>query len=308
MPRAKPLQRSGPYISENSFGALVRLFMSPANPKWSGYTMATQTGWGSQLRFMSRPDTLGALSLDEIRPSLVQAYFDGISDRPGKAQQSLAALRQLEKWAIVRELLPRQITLGIEITRSTGGHIPWTDEQVAIAEANARPDMARAVTLAANTGQRGSDLVRMCWTDVEVYSGVRGINVVQMKTGRRVFVPILPALDAAMQTWQREPGPFLRRPDGRPWTRKDLTATWSWECGRNPALAEHRATPLVLHGLRGYACVRLRRAGASENQIASMVGMSVPMVGKYCRFSDQRENAIAAVHLLSGHKPLKNHG
>jgi hypothetical protein len=51
----------------------------------------------------------------------------------------------------------------------------------------------------------------------------------------------------------------------------------------------------VLHGLRATACVRLLRAGANTRQIADMVGMSEPIVGRYCRFSVQKENASAAV-------------
>src|SRR4051812_42414514 len=77
-------------------------------------------------------------------PSLVQAYFDGISDRPGKCAAGLAALKQLEKWAVVRDLLPRPITTGVEIETSDDGHIPWTDDQVLLGETNARADLARA--------------------------------------------------------------------------------------------------------------------------------------------------------------------
>jgi integrase len=195
----------------------------------------------------------------------------------------------------VRELLPRQITLGVEIGESDGGHIPWTDAQVAAAELHCRPDLARVVTLAANTGQRGSDLVRMCPTDIENYNGLDGINVTQQKTGRKIWVPILSPLARAMETWKRQPGPFLRRPNGLPWSRKDLSNHWERERDRNPHLAEHSAAPLVLHGLRGHACVRLKRAGATAMQIADMVGMSVGMVERYCRFSVQRENASAAI-------------
>jgi hypothetical protein len=44
--------------------------------------------------------------------------------------------------------------------------------------------------------------------------------------------------------------------------------------------------------------VRLRRAGATVPQISDMVGMSEQMVKRYCRFADQKQNAIAAVHIL----------
>jgi len=58
------------------------------------------------------------------------------------------------------------------------------------------------------------------------------------------------------------------------------------------------AAKLVMHGLRGTAVVRLRRAGATTSQICDMVGMSPQMVKRYSRYSDQRENALAAVHIL----------
>src|SRR5262245_28869939 len=116
-----------------------------------------------------------------------------------------------------------------------------------------------------------------------------------------------------MKTWTRQPGPFLRRVDGRPWTRSALTNAWARDRNSSPHLEQHRNPPqrardpelancdpdgLVLHGLRGTACVRLRQAGATESQIADMVGMSIDMVKRYCRFAAQRENAAAAVHHL----------
>jgi DNA-binding CsgD family transcriptional regulator len=101
-----------------------------------------------------------------------------------------------------------------------------------------------------------------------------------------------------MATWERQPGPFLRRLDGGVWTRKALYTAWVYERDRNPALAALRAPGLVPHGLRGHACVRLLRAGANTRQIADMVGMSEDMVKRYTRLSAQRENASAAVYHL----------
>jgi integrase len=283
-------------VTEDCFAAIIRAFKQ--SPKFLSYAPATRELWGRELDFASRPACLGPLSVEEIRPSLVQAYFDGIAHRPGKQAAALAALKQLERWAIVRELLPRQITLGVEISPMTGGYIPWTEEHVALAEYHCAPALARVITLAANTGQRGSDLIRMGWTDIEVYDGREGINVVQQKTGRQVWVPITSTLAAAMTRWERRPGPFLLRDSGRPWTRKKLTNAWTYERDTNPALRPLKELGLVLHGLRGHACVRLLRAGANTRQISDMVGMSEEMVARYTRFSVQRENASAAVYHL----------
>ncbi len=105
--------------------------------------------------------------------------------RSGKQAAALAAFHALEKWAVVRDLLPKPITLGVETGKPEGGHVPWTDAQVALAERHARRDLARVITLGANTGQRISDLVRMGPTDVETLRGIDGINVTQKKTGRQ---------------------------------------------------------------------------------------------------------------------------
>ena len=158
------------------------------------------------------------------------------------------------------------------------------------------------------TGQRISDLVRMGWTDIESFKGQDGINVTQYKTGRQVWVPIFEELAAAMPTWEKQPGPFLRRLDGGLWKSKNLTLAWRHEKDRNEQLAEHKSLGLVLHGLRGHCCVRLSRAGLSDHQISDIVGMSIPMVGRYTRLSAQKENALAAVISLSRHKSLKYKG
>jgi integrase len=278
-------------VTDECFAAVIRAFM--ASVKWQGYSPATQDAWGRELRLAARPDTLGAISVNVLRSALVQAFIDGLSGRPGKQAAVLAALRQVERWAIVRDLLCQPITTGIEYERSHDGHKPWSDEQVRLAESQARPELARVITLAANTGQRGSDLVKMRWTDLELYNGLTGINVTQKKTSKQIWIPITQELSGAMATWERRPGFILLRPTGIPWTRKALTWAWIVERDGNPALKP--LAGLVLHGLRATACVRLLRAGANSRQIADMVGMSEEIVGRYLRFSVQRENASAAV-------------
>ncbi len=297
-----PVERPKPaLITDDRFASVVRRFMDSTHWR-DDLSPGTQDLWGRELRLAAHPDTLGSVSVQEIRPKLVQAFLDGISDRPSKQQSALSALKQLEKWAIVRDYLPRQITLGVETKEAKGGHIPWSEAHVALAERYARPDLARVVTLAANTGQRGSDLVRMGWGDIETFDGVKGINVKQRKTGREVWIPITSTLSAAMATWERRPGPILVREDGAPWTnRNNLTMAWALHRTTNEALKDlwylgpNRDQAARLHGLRGFACVQLLRAGANTRQVSDMVGMSEPMVANYTRFSVQKANAVAAV-------------
>jgi len=288
----RPRQRAQK-ITDGVFAAVIRAYLT--SPKFQGYAPATIDAWGRELKLAGRPDTLGSLSIYEVRPALVQAFLDGLTDRPAKQANAYTALKALEKWAIVRDLLPHPITTGVEVEGSDGGHVPWADEHVESAERLAREPLARVVTLAANTGQRGSDLVKMRWTDVEEYEGRLGVNVVQKKTGKKLWVPFTQPLLAAIEMWERRPGFILLDPKGRQWGRKAMTAAWTYERDNNASLRPLRDLGLVLHGLRATACVRLNRSGANSRQISDWIGMSEPMVQHYLRFSVQRENALAAV-------------
>jgi len=244
-------------------------------------------------------DHLGGLSIYVIRPKLVQDYIDGFAEFPGKQKNVLSVLLAVQKWALPRDRLPHQITTGVECLDSEGGHQPWTDAQIALAERHARVDLARVITLMAHTGQRGSDIVRMRWSDIETENGVAGISVTQVKTGRQLWVPIDDELSAAMATWERKPPFFLVLSpfSGKPYKRENLSWHWNRHRDTNAALAP--LSGLALHGLRASRVIRLRKRGATELQIENVVGMSAPMVKRYCRLADQRSMAVAAFHQLN---------
>jgi integrase len=296
--------RSKKHIKGGSFAQVIRTYMS--SPKWEGLADNTRANYGYPLRLAERPETLGALPVDVIRPALVQAFLDGFADRPAAQKSAQTALKAVERWALVRDLLPYPITTGTEAPGSQGGFKPWTDEQVELAEHKARPHIARVITVAANTGQRGSDIVRMRWSDIEDHEGRPGINVTQQKTGLVLWVPFTQELMRAVLKWERRPTFIALKEDGQPWTRAQLSDQWLRERENRVALAPLKAEGLVLHGLRATAVVRLRRAGANTGQIADMVGMSEVMVKRYTRFSVQRENALAAVHYLDRTKLERN--
>lgn len=278
------------------FSAVIDAYLD--SPKFLDLAGSTQQAYRRYLLWAAA-GSLGRTDANEVRPKLIQRFLDGLADTPGAQLGAHVAIKAMEWWAAgPRELLPHPITTGVEVIGTSGGHKPWNDLQVAAAEQHGRPDLARAVILAANTGQRISDLVRMAWTDLEEIDGRLGVNIVQRKTGLQLWIPFTQHLMAAVATWERRPAPLLLKRDGTRWDRGVLAMAWQRERDNNPALA--CCAGLVFHGLRATACVRLRRLGASEAQISDMVGLSIPMVSRYCRFSVQRENAMAAVHFLDG--------
>jgi integrase len=294
-------------IAEGTFAAVIRAYLN--SPTHKALAPETQRNYRVLLAMAEHPEALGGLSVLTIRPSLVQAFLDGLAGVPGRQKNARTALKAVEKFALVRDLMPYPIMTGTETIKMDGGHEPWSDEMIRLATTHAREDLARVVTLAVETGQRGSDIIKMRWSDIEdqvdPISGEQrpGIHVIQKKTGVRLWIPFTLEMAAAIEKWRptRKPPFFLvLRPDGSPFDRNLLSWAWNWERGNNPGLAPIKDAGLVLHGLRSTAVVRARQRGATVLQISSMFGMSEPMVARYSRLADQREMAMAAVHHLDG--------
>jgi integrase len=279
----------------DAFGTVIKAYLG--SPQFSELAQSTQQGYFRYLRLIVNC-RLGATHKDAIGPQHMQAHIDSMASKPGAQINAFVALKAVQKWAAgPRQLLKHPILTGCEVIGSDGGNEPWTDAQIEIGVKHAKPELARVIMLASSTGQRGSDLILMCWNHIEKDRGRSGIKVTQKKTGLELWIPMTQALSDALATWDRAPGPILRRADGQPWPRRNLmSVAWSRERDGNPLLEACRG--LTLHGLRATACVRLRRLGATESQISDMVGLSIPMVARYCRKSKQRDNAMAAADML----------
>jgi integrase len=297
-------------IIEGTFAAVIRAYLG--SDKFRRLAPTTQKLWRDLLAIAEDGSALGAVSILKIRPALVQAFLDGLADTPGRQKNARTALKQVEKYGLVRDLLPYPIMTGTEVIGLDGGHEPWSNEMIDLVLKHARPDLARVIMLGAHTGQRGSDIVKMRWSDIEGQNdpatGERreGIRVIQQKTGRRLWVPFTRELAATVERWGRDRRPpffLVLKPSGEPYTRNQLSERWNDERDNNPALAPIKEARLKLHGLRSTAVVRARKAGATVLQIASMFGMSEPMVASYSRLADQNEMALAAVYRLDAVLP-----
>ncbi|KQS85264.1 hypothetical protein ASG32_18605 [Methylobacterium sp. Leaf361] len=231
----------------------------------------------------------GELPAAKLRPVHVQAVMDGFAKSKGKANTFLGTMRALSGWARARGQLDDSLTEGVKPYPVTGGHKPWTTAQIASALDELSGTIRRGVFLYLYTGQRGSDVVRLGWTDVDE----GGFTIRQRKTGREVWCPIVPELAAEMADWERRPGPFLLQPNGRPYSRKRFSIHFAEARENIPALAG-----VTLHGLRCTAVVRLRRLGLSVGQIGDISGMSLAMIERYCRFADKKASGKAALLTL----------
>jgi len=282
-------------IRPDSFAAVIRAFQS--SPFYRTLAPGTQSNYARAFRIAETHEGLGGINVAEMRPALVQAFLDAMAeDAPGAAKGARVALSSLESWALVRDMLPRAIMTGTSVAHREQGHQPWTLEQVALAESHADADLARAVTLAVNTGQRGSDLIRMRRGHIQRNGGRLGITVTQQKTGRTLWVPFTATFATVVDGWPRAAPDYLLLNRGEPYTRQLLSCHWTRERDTNQALAP--LSGLTLHGLRATAVTRARRDGLTDLQISNLYGMSEQMVARYSKLADQTDMALAAVATL----------
>ena len=57
---------------------------------------------------------------------------------------------------------------------------------------------------------------------VDTYQGRDAFALTTQKRKRDVWCPIMPALAAEMETWERRPGPYLLQQNGKPFTPKEF--------------------------------------------------------------------------------------
>lgn len=279
-----------------TFATLAAAFQ--ARPEFRAYAPTTQVGWARELQWLT--EGLGSLPLADLKPAIVQLRFDELSDRPGRQHVAKTVLRMVEKWALKRDLISRPLMVDLEIATSDDGHDPWSDSDVALALSHhVRPHIRRLVALALASGQRCSDLIRMRWDDLVVRQGRLGIQLTTQKVGATLWIPFSKEFAAEIATWPRESEFILTRADGRAWDKAyQPSQAWTGERDRVEALAPLAKAGLVMHGLRSTACVRLRRLGVSTALISQFVGLSEPMVTRYCRHASQEEDALAVVTYL----------
>lgn len=272
-------------VPTDTVGALIDAYL--ASPALAKLATDSQALYRRSLKIAAT--AWGSLPAAGLRPSHVQAMMDQLGATPAKANNFLGAMRTLSSWGRVREHLDQSLTDGVKPYEADDGHKPWTPEQIRCAHERLTGAVRRGVLLALYTGQRGSDVVRLGWTDIED----DGFDLRQRKNGRQVYCPIVDELAAEMAGWEKRPGPFLLQDDGRPYTRKRLSIHFADAREAHPVLAG-----TTLHGLRATAVIRLRRQGLSTAQIQDIIGMSMAMIERYSRFADRKANGKAAlVHL-----------
>ena len=275
----------------DTLGAVIRLYR--AAPEWQRLAPKTRVLYVKALENL--PAELLAKPIREVRRRDVLAERNRLSAKPGNAHTMLSAVGSVFKFAIAYEYVDASPVARVP-RLPLGERKAWSWPEVEAACALLPERLRRAIILGVYTGQRLGDVLKMDWADIDA----GGINVVQQKTGARLWLPIHPDLAAELAAWRAGcdgTGPILRNSRGGPWGLHTFVNALCDE------LAKWSLHGISFHGLRKTAAVRLAEAGCSELEIRAITGhTSSAMISHYTKAADQRVRATAAMGRLTARK------
>jgi len=213
----------------------------------------------------------------------VQKLVDAKVETPAAANNLLRMLRMLVRFALDRNMLRDDPTLGVKpIRRRSTGFRTWSEEDIQRFE-DAHPIGSRArlaLALLLYTGQRRSDVVKLG------PQNVRGnaLHLRQQKTGTYLSIPLHSALKAVLDATPTQHMTFLVAQGSKSFTPPGFT-NWFRECCAKAGI-EAGLSP---HGLRKAMCRRLAEAGATTLQIMSITGhKNVDEIETYVQAANQQ--------------------
>lgn len=236
-----------------------------ASDDWNRLSAKTRASWTLWLRRID--EQFGTLSIAAFdRPLIrvaIKRWRDKFKATPRAADMGLQVLSRLLSFGMEEGLLQANAVEGVSRLYSADrSGIIWTDDDFKKLEGVASPEVYRAVRLAALTGLRKSDLLRLSWSHIKAHS----IEIPTGKSGNRktTLIPLY--------------GELRRFLDGLP--RQQLVTTVltntrgkPWRSGFGSSLNDDLKTAGIdkhLHDTRGTAATRMYVGGLSVREISEM--------------------------------------
>ena len=241
------------------------------------------------------------------RMPLVQiehSYLYGLRDRFMAARKraftnlTLAVLSATFNWGMRRGHVKTNPVTAIEkIARPRNARVvnrPWRPEELEVV-LDAAPVWLRVpIALAAYTGLRESDVLRVTWS---CYDG-SAFETRTQKTNMPVWVPAHYRLREILDTTSRVSTNIVVGARGRPISRSALTTSF-FNLLRELRETGRTGPGLSFHGLRHTLGTALAEAGCDPPTIASVLGQATTQMAEhYSRYANRRHHAAAAIERI----------
>jgi integrase len=233
----------------------------------SAKTRASWTTWLDRIQ-----DEFGELKVEQFDRAPMRRFIvkwrDKYAATPRAADMGVQVLSRLLSFGVAEGKLLNNICKdgGIEsIYEADRSGFIWTEVELAELEKTAAPEIVQAARLAALTGLRQGDLLRLSWSHIQAHS----IEIATGKSRRRktTLVPIYGELRTYLDTLTKRATTVLVNTEGRPW-RTGFGSSWGKACDKAGIEELH------FHDLRGTAATRFYLGGLSIREIAEIMTWS----------------------------------
>lgn len=237
---------------------------------------------------------------EKIRP-IIRKWRATYADRPRAADYGMQVLSRVCSHMVdPMGVIPSNPCEGIKrVYAADRSDIIWTDDDIARIKAakSATEELGWAVDLAAHTGLRLGDLLRLSWSHV----GANAIEIPASKSRRagkrpkNAIIPLYADLRAILERIPRRATTVLTSSRGRPWTVNGIGSsihTAKADSGLD-------AADLHFHDLRGTAATKFYLGGLGVRVIAEILAWDEDTVDRIIRRYVGRQAAtLEAIRLL----------
>jgi integrase len=274
------------------FRSLVTLYRGSSD--FRKLATSTQCNWSPWLDRIC--DYFGDLSIaqfdrpEKIRPHIRQ-FRNRYADKPRTADFGLQVLSRVLSYAVdpLGKIAGNPCEGIKKLYRVDRSDIIWTEADIARLKQSCSADIGHAVELAAHTGLRLGDLLRLSWSHI-------GDDAIVIATGkskqrREAMVPLYDDLKKVLAAIPKRSTTILTSSKGRPWTKDGFGSSFN----KAKTAAGMADQDLHFHDLRGTAATRFYKAELSERVIAGMMGWEEEHVSRIIRRYVDRVAATRAM-------------
>jgi hypothetical protein len=284
--------------SEGTLGSLVAWFKADC-PRYAKLSDATRKDYDAAYEWL-RPE------FDCPLEAITTPALYGVRDRCSKdkwprfADKMISAMSSMFTQAVKRNKMLTNPCLGMDKghTADPNANREWYPEEWQAAIERAPMEIKTALMLARFAGLRGQTIVVANWKQYQPHplTGMC-IRLVTKKNDEKNFLPAMPELQAFLATIKvrTKDGQIALRDDGVPWeSEKDMqTRVSHWLRDREREGLVGAGT--TLHGLRVSYAAWWKRAGATNSEVADLLGDKSEAMGKhYTRHVEREVNVVRA--------------
>jgi integrase len=264
-----------------------------ASKEYAKLAASTRLNWGRWLDRIS--DYFGELRVaqfdrpEKIRP-VIRRWRNQWADQPRTADYGMQVLSAVLSHAVdpLGKIAGNPCSGIKQLYSVDRSEIIWTDADITEFKAVCSLELALAVDLAAHTGLRLGDLIRLSWSHI-------GDDAIVLRTGksrqrREAIIPLYDDLRTVLERIPRRATTVLTSARARPWTDSGLSTAVQ----RGKATAGWQERDLHFHDLRGTAATKFYVSGLSIRVIAEIMGWEEDHVEKIIRRYVGRQAATRA--------------